>query len=102
MAKKKDNTLIYVAAAAAILYFLFKGKKAKGSPAMDTSYSAPVKRGGQVIVDESKHVEFLPKKKEVAQRKHLLQTEEMNLQPIIGQNEYFKEQYKESLNNCSY
>ena len=102
MAKKKDNTLIYVAAAAAILYFLFKGKKAKGDAAADTAYGAPIKKGAQVIVEESEHVEFLPKKKEAPQRKHFLQTEEMNLQPIIGQNEYFKEQYKESLNNCSY
>ena len=99
---KKDNTIIYIAAAAAIIYFLFKGKKAKGDAAKDTAYGAPIKKGAQVIVEESQHVEFLPKKKEVAQRKHLLQTEEMNLQPIIGQNEYFKEQYKESLNNCSY
>ena len=99
---KKNNTIIYIAAAAAVLYFLFKKKKEKPK--------------GYVIVDESKHVEFLPKGSatsdtsyaktkgglQMQPRKHFEQTEEMNLQPIIGQNEYFKEQYKESLNNCSY
>lgn len=80
MAKKKDNTFIYIGAAALIYFLLIKKKK---------------KRKGQVIVEDSEHVEFLPKRGRVNINK-------MQLDPIIDKNDYFKQQYQESLNACSY
>ena len=72
MAKKKDNTLIYIGAAA-ILYFLLMRKKA----------SATANKPAQMQRIE-KNVNSL------------------QLDPVIDENDYFKQQYKESLNACSY
>ena len=68
MAKKKDNTLIYIGAAA-ILYFL-----------------------------------FMKKNKNVTQKRANIKADIQNedMQPIIDKNDYFKQQYQESLNACSY
>jgi hypothetical protein len=102
MAKKKDNTIIYIAGAAAILYFLYMRKKGtyKGDKAADTSYSADVTTKPRIIVDESKHAGFL--QKGLSAKGQQIPVISESFEPIIGRNDFFKEQYKQTLNACSY
>ena len=71
MAKKKDNTLIYIGAAAVILYFLFK----KPAPA------GAVRRKIEKAKEDIDNTKFTA---------------------YIDREDYFKKQYKDSLNACSY
>lgn len=83
---KDDQTILLIGAAVAA-YFLFMKKK-------------PVTRPrGTVIVEDSRHVEFLPKKQRAGIVKSV---DSLNLNPILDKEEYFKTRYKESLNACSY
>lgn len=73
MARKKNNTTIYlIGAAAVLLYFLMKKKK----ETTQKRFRADIPGSGDNI--ESK----------------------MNV--FVDREDYFKEQYKESLNACSY
>lgn len=104
MAQKKDNTILYIAGAAAILYFLFmrkKGTQYKGDKASDTAYSADVTTKPRIIVDESRHAGFL-QKGGLSAKGQQIPVISKTIEPIIGQNEYFKDLYQESLNACSY
>lgn len=80
---KKDNQTILLIGAAVAAYFLFFKKKPKG----------------QIIVDDSRHVEFLPKRQRAEIRERI---NDLKLNPIVDREEYFKTRYKESLNACSY
>ena len=85
MAKKKNNTLLYVAGAIILYFILKKAQDAK-------------KKKGEIIVDESRHVEFLPPTK----ARYQDQTSSENMVPYIDQEDYFKDRYAESLNSCTY
>lgn len=83
----KDQEKIILIGAAVAAYFLFMKKKPKTRPR------------GTIIVEDSRHVEFLPKK----QRAGIVRAvDSLNLNPILDKEEYFKTRYKESLNSCSY
>jgi len=82
MAKKKNNTILYVVGAVA-LYFIWK--------------KAQDKKKGQVIVDQSTHVEFLPTKGRYQDK-----TTAENMVPYVDPEDYYQARYKESLNSCSY
>ena len=83
----KDDQKILLIGAAVAAYFLFMKKK-------------PVTRPrGTVIVEDSRHVEFLPKRQRSEIRDRI---NDLKLNPIVDREEYFKTRYKESLNACSY
>ena len=81
--KKSDQNILIFAGLAVAAYFIFKKKKPKG----------------KIIVEDSYHVEFLPKKQRAGIVKSV---DSLNLNPILDKEEYFKTRYKESLNSCSY
>ena len=83
---KDDNTILLIGAAVAA-YFLFMKKKPTTRPR------------GTVIVEDSRHIEFLPKKQRVGIQNAV---DSLKLNPILDKEEYFKTRYKESLNSCSY
>jgi hypothetical protein len=73
MARKKNNTtILYIGAAAVLLYFLMKKKK------------------------ESGQKRFMP---EMSEKGDNLKSE---MKVFVNREDYFKDQYKESLNACSY
>lgn len=75
--KKQDNTILILAAIGVAAYFLLKKKKKKG----------------QIIVSDSWEVE----------RGQRIPTKNLNrLTPFVDQENYFKDQYQQSLNACSY
>ena len=83
----KDQQTILLIGAAVAAYFLFMKKK-------------PVTRPrGTVIVEDSQHLEFLPRRQRVGIQNAV---NSLKLNPIFDKEEYFKTQYKESLNSCSY
>ena len=83
---KKDNqTMLIIAALGIAAYFFIFKKK-------------PRKRG-TIIVEDSRHIEFLPPKKKAEIKNRV---NKLKLNPIVDKEEYFKTLYKESLNNCSY
>lgn len=82
--KKRDNTIIILAAIGIAAYFLLKKKKPKGT----------------IIVEDSVHAGFLPRGSKAAQTAQKASLNKYT--PFVDREQYFKDQYQQSLNACSY